>query len=129
MAAVYSRGVVSSIGSASMGLLQSVTFDEAADTEEALDANGDVLAFEDFNRKVDGTMEVVYNTNSSVPTTGSTVTVAGSLNSAWNGNYACRKVSMKEDNRGYKRVTITAQRYLTNSGTVTYDATSFTTTT
>lgn len=112
--ATYRRGVVTTIGG-SAGLLQNVQFTEATDTEEAQDENGEVAAFEDFNEQADATMEVVWDTTQTLPDVGSTVVVAGALKTAWNGNWALRRLIHTENNRAYVRTTYEAHRYLANS--------------
>jgi hypothetical protein len=115
--ASYLRGVGSAIGVV-LGLKQGTTYSEMVTTEEARDENGDVAAFEDYDRQADVTMDVVYDVSASgsVPNAGATLTFTGGSGLAdYTGKYSCRGVDITESNTAYKRLSLRMHRYWHNS--------------
>jgi len=115
--ATYLRGVGSAIGVV-LGLKQGLTYSETVTTEEARDENGDVAAYQDYDRQADVTMDVVYDcsASASVPNAGATLTLTGGTGMApFAGKYACRGVDITESNTAYKRLSLRMHRYWHNS--------------
>ena len=109
MSATYQRGIISSAGS--FGLIQSFTYEESGERAEALDEMGEVAAFEDYNAKGQVTVEVTYDTATTLPSKGDTLTVTGT----GAGSYVCDSVSVTEANKEYTKASIKATRYVANS--------------
>ncbi len=100
--------VTAADGTTSWGFLQSVSITENTETAEAHDANGDVAAFDNFNPTSDLSAEFVYSTTGTAPAVGNVIK-ADSVN--WN----VTSVGMSETNTDYKKCSITAKRYVTNT--------------
>jgi hypothetical protein len=105
--ATYARGVTTS-GVSTLGLVQNFEKGKEAESVTAEDENGEVAFEEKFNHKHNVTFEVVYDTTQTLPDVGDTLSV-GSV------NYICDTVTEMEENKGLKRVKITAHRWIGNS--------------
>ncbi len=108
--ATYQMGVVSCVGTGAdaYGLLQSTNTEEMGDLAEARDADGDVVAVTPYNRQIDQTTEVVFDTAKTLPEFGATVDMKIG-DSTTKG--MVQTVSRAEENQGYARATITAKRW------------------
>lgn len=126
--ATYSKGVLGYIASTSggreYGLVQTLTVDGAGETAEAPNEDGETSAHSDFNAQSDVTMDVILNTDATLPVWGQIMTVTGSLHS--DGGYACRGCSIMQVNKDYKKCSIKGHRYIANSLPVTTDTTTTT---
>jgi hypothetical protein len=103
----YSKGVLATMGS--FGLIQSFTSDLTGETAEAPDENGDVAAYTDFNSGHDVSMEVIFDTTTTLPAWGASLTVLNSY--GHDGTYYCRGSTITQQNKDYKKATIKAHHY------------------
>ena len=107
-----SFGITSTVkaadGTTSWGFLQNVTITNNTETAEARDADGDVAAFDNYNPTSDLSAEFVYSTTGTAPAIGDVIK-ADSVN--WN----VTGVTFTEANTDYKKCSLTAKRYVTNT--------------
>lgn len=111
--ATYSKGVLATMGT--YGLIQSFTCEMSGDSAEAADADGQTVAYADFNSSHDITMEVIFDTTQSLPAYGATMVVSGGI--GHDGTYYCRGVTVTQQNKDYIKATIKGHHYDTETTT------------
>lgn len=108
MAVTYQHGVVSTVSGLSLGLIQSCKVSRSASVATAADETGDVSAMTTYNVKEDAQVEYVHDTSVSLPTIGSTYSIGSD-------KYKLISVEVTESNTEYKRVSLSLERYVTNT--------------
>ena len=106
MANTYSFGVTTSAGA--YGLAQNFQTTRTNEIGEARDANGDVYAVNSYNEIEEFTAEFVFDTDSTLPTIGSNVTIDSNV-------YMITSVSETESNTEYKRASFAGRRWIANT--------------
>ena len=99
-------GVVRDSGT--YGIVQSMGTTETAEVETYQDADGDVAGYQEYNESEDLSMEFVYDSTLPPPTAGNTITIN-------TNNYVATEVKDGETNTGFRTVSITGKRWLTNT--------------
>jgi hypothetical protein len=89
------------------GLLQNFNENESADESVALDASGNVADQQIYNKVSEITCEYVFDTTSSAPAVGDTVSIG-------TNNYTVMSVGKTETNNDYKKLSLTLKRYTSN---------------
>lgn len=105
--ATYSKGVLATMGS--YGLIQSFTSDLTGETAEAPDEDGEVADYTDFNSGHDVSMDVIFDTTTTLPVFGAALTVLNSL--GHDGTYYCRGCTLTQQGKDYKKATVKAHHY------------------
>ena len=100
--------VTASDGTTSWGFLQNVTITKNTETAEARDADGDVASYDNYNLTEDLSAEFVFTTSGTAPAIGNKIK-ADSVN--WN----LTGITLTESNTDYKKCSLTAKRYVTNT--------------
>lgn len=107
-----SFGVVTTLtavdGTTNWGYLQGITITSSAEEAEARDADGDVAANMQYNPTDEMSAELVYSTTGTAPSMGSIV----KANSV---NWKVTGITYTESNTDYKKCSITAKRWVTNT--------------
>ncbi len=100
----YQFGVASAPGS--YGYIQNYSSNLASELGEARDENGDVAEINHYNETEEVSFEYVFD--GTAPAVGDVLTID-------TVKFSVLTVNMVESNTDYKRMTVTAKRYLTNT--------------
>jgi hypothetical protein len=105
--ATYQFGAVgaTNIAEGTYGFLQNFSTSYSSDEATAQNAAGDVAAQTIFNEVTEVTCEYVYDTTTSLPVIGATITVGAT------DKYTVMSVEETESNTEYTRASITMKRY------------------
>jgi hypothetical protein len=101
-------GVVTAPGS--YGYIQSFTSTQTEEIGEARDANGDVAAYNQYNEQEEIQFEYVYS--GTAPAIGATLTITVEGSST---KYIVTQRALTESNTDYKKMSVTAKRWMTNT--------------
>ena len=107
MAATYSFGATgdTNVAEGTWGFLQNFNEVNSADEATAQNASGDVGAQTIFNEVTTVTCEYVYDTTTTLPVLGATVTVGAT------DKYTVMDTAINETNTDYTKATLTLKRY------------------
>ena len=100
-------GVVTAPGS--YGFIQNYSETNNTEVGEARDENGDVAAIHTYNEKKECSFEYVFDTDSTAPEAGDTLTANGS------DKFLITEVVKSEENQGFKKITVQGTHYIPNS--------------
>jgi len=92
----------------SQGLVQNFATTQSNEIGEARDPNGDVYAVTSYNETEEFTAEWVLESTYTVPNVGDVITIGGN-------NYMLTSIVETESNTEYKRLSLTGNRWITNS--------------
>ena len=108
--ATYQFGAVGATGIAegTYGLLQSFSKNHTSDEAVAQDADGNVADQHIYNKVDEITCEYVFDTTTTLPSVGDTVSVGSD-------HYTVMSVNETESNTDYKKAQLTLKRYVNNS--------------
>lgn len=109
--ATYQHGIITT-ESGSYGLYTDVTADYSEELAEARDADGDVAALTGFNETIDVKVSCIFDTSKSLPTIGSSVTLAAGKVT---GAFRVTHFSISEKNTDYTTFTLDLKRWVANS--------------
>ena len=104
--ATYQHGVSTTTGA--YGLIQNLSLNSTADEAVAQDADGDVAAQTIYNEKVEASGEWVVDTDATLPSVGDSISIGGDA-------FKLLSLNETESNTEYRRVSITAVRYVPNT--------------
>jgi len=94
------------------GYATSVERSRSVDEATFADADGDVKGMKLFNATEEITIEATYESASAAPTIGTTITLT--MDSA-STKYGVTGIKINETNDDFRKVTITAKRYIANT--------------
>lgn len=100
----YQFGVATAPGS--YGKIQSFTSSKSGERGYAPDENGDVAAANTYNEKEEVSFEYIFD--GTAPVVGVTLTI-GAV------KYTVLTVELTESNTDYKKMSVTAERFITNT--------------
>jgi len=106
--ATYQRGVATTVTGWTDFLYQSLSTSTKGDKAEAPDSSGNVAAFDLYNTQVELKVEAIFPVGGSLPSREDTITCGGVL-------YTVESIEVTEQNKDYRKCSITAIRYTTNS--------------
>jgi len=109
--ASYQFGVISTVTGA-VGLLQSFSWNASGTEAVAQDNLGEVAAYTIYDKQATASIEVVFDTTTTLPDVGDVVTLAGVPEA---GSYVVTGTGTTESNTAYKRASLTVKRWLSAS--------------
>ena len=107
----YQHGIVTT-ESGSYGLYTDISADYSEELAEARDADGDVAVLQGYNETIEVKVACVFDTTKTLPTVGSTVTLAAGKTT---GAFRVTHMSLSETNTGFTTFTMDLKRWVTNS--------------
>lgn len=100
----YAFGVATAPGS--YGKIQNYSDKKASEVGEYRDENGDVAGINHYNETQECSFEYVFD--GTAPTVGSVLTIGSA-------NFSILTVDLTESNTDYKRMQVTAKKWITNA--------------
>ncbi len=96
------------------GVIQSYETSDTSEIAEYADADGDTAGYNPYNRQIELTAEMVYESTTVPPASGAVIAMDGPVTGDTN-NWVVTDVKDGETNTDYRKVTLTAKRWVTNT--------------